>query len=89
MTSPAPPPHNNPMTSPAPPPSPPPVQTTAGAGGVRRYHTISAHGRSTRSTSRTISEENLEQSGLNEDEYIVPGEEWVAPGVGAVGEKKR
>lgn len=72
-------------TSPSVPPSPP---QTASGSGVRRYHTISTHGRSARNASRTmISEESgdLSSTGL-EDEYLHPEEEWVAP-VGAVGEK--
>ena len=73
--------------SPDPVPPSPPLQSNLGAGGVRRYHTISAHGRSARNTSRPISEETSDHPVAPEDEYINPGEEWVAPGVGAVGEK--
>ncbi|KAF8584082.1 YTH-domain-containing protein [Ramaria rubella] len=85
------------MTSPNPSPqhqiSPPPLpasppQSSSASGGVRRHHTISAHSRPLRSETRvSISEESGEWTGALEDEYVAPGEEWVAPGVGAVGEK--
>ncbi|KAF8517600.1 YTH-domain-containing protein [Hysterangium stoloniferum] len=76
----------HPISPPPVPPSPPP--NASGAGGVRRYHTISTHGRSGRGASRVpISEENGESTVAQEDEYVVPSGEWVAPGVGAVGEK--
>lgn len=76
----------HPISPPPVPPSPP--QSNSASGGVRRYHTISAHSRPVRNETRVpISEESSEWSGVQEDEYIPPGEEWVAPGVGAVGEK--
>lgn len=85
MSSPKPSPQH-PISPPPLPPSPP--QGNSASGGVRRYHTISAHTRPVRSGSRApISEESGEWTGAQEDEYVAPGEEWVAPGVGAVGEK--
>ena len=59
-------------------------------GGVRRHHTISAHSRSARASTRdVISEETFapeqpQQNMWNDDEVV--DEDWVG-GVGAVGEK--
>lgn len=79
------------LTQPAvPPPStvPPSPPQTASGSGVRRYHTISAHGRSARGPSRTtISEESGDVPAGVEDEYLNPEEEWIAPSAGAIGDK--
>ena len=70
--------------SPPPAPASPPQSNTI-SGGVRRYHTISAHSRPLRNESRVpTSQETAELTGPKEDEYVAP-EEWVT-GVGAVGE---